>query len=286
MTLARLFSVISAFFILVVLCACPPREPLGYKPPPVDDPVKAFENNWDKFKLTSGQYKLTFRYSDGQRVSLRADMVVDPDERCRVDLSSDRGLEAYIILNSTIINLINWRERYYVREDNTPENSGRLVGLYLPANEVTALLGGRGIKPKRFSQVYREPVEGGGIRLLAFHESEGIRMSALLDNSGRLLSARYVEADTEEPLVEVQYSGFRLHGATGLVWPTRFVIDLMKTGDRITFRARDVDINPARDDLDFVFAPRRPGRGKQLRLEDVPPGGPPLLYSSVKEYVK
>jgi hypothetical protein len=275
----------AAAVMVLLLTGCPPKEPLGYSPPRAEDPLAAFEANWAKLRLVSGEYKVNFRYSDGQKVSLRADMIVENGNRLRIDLSSDRGNEAVVIISPDIINPLNLRERYYVREDNTPENAGRLVGLYLPPREVAAVLSGRGLDTKDFAQLYREPDGKGGLRLLGFHEKESLRVTAAIDAYGRLLSARYTQADTDEPIVDIRYLAFRLDGASGLVRPTRLEIDLLRSGDRIVLRAGDVDINPDKPDLDFLLSPRALGRGDRLRLEDVPPG-PPLLYRSAKEYVQ
>jgi hypothetical protein len=278
-------AALASALLVLLLSGCPPKQPLGYSPPPADDPLAAFKANWAKFKLVSGQYKVAFRYSDGQKVTLRADMIVENGDRSRVDLSSDRGSEAVVIISPDFINLLNQRERYYVREENTPENAGRLVGLYLPPREVAAVLSGRGLDSNGFTQLYREPDGDGGVRLLGFHEKESLRVTARIDAGGRLLSARYTQADTDEPIVDIRYLAFRLDGAGGLVWPTHLEIDLLRSGDKIILRAGDVDINPVKPDLDFLLSPRQLGSGERLRLEDVPPG-PPLLYRSAKEYVR
>ena len=279
------FQAMTITALVLVSTACPPREPLGYQPPPAADQIGAFEANWRGLEVISGSFRTTFRYSDGQKVTLTANLVVDGRERSFVELSSDRGMEALVVVNASVINLVHIRDRYHVREENNRENAGRLIGLYLPPQEVAAVLAGRGLLLERFEQMYSEPDEDGRLQLSGYHATENLRASALIDGYGRLLSIRYIDTTSDEAIVEARYLGFRLDKATGLVWPSRIEVDLLRTGDGIVMRAADVDLNNKELDLNYIFTPRETRRGSRLRLEDVPPG-PPLLYRSAKEYVR
>ena len=273
----------AAAALALAATSCPPRRTDGYRPPPAADPVAAFAANWAPLEVMSGAYRARFRYADGKRVPLTANVVVERGARLRVDLSSDRGSEAIVIIVPELINLVNLRDRYHVREENTPYNAGRMIGIYLPPEEVAAILSGRGFEPGRFSQVYAEPADGGGASLRAYHAGEALRVDAYVDAYGRLRSARYIDGRSDEPIVAVSYRGFRLDGESGIVWPGTTEIELALSGEQITLSALRVDVNPTGLDLDFIFLPRE--RGSRLRLDDVPPG-PPLLYRSAREYVQ
>ncbi len=270
-------------FALGLTTSCAERRPEGYRPLITGDPWAAYEANWSEFGLISGAYRVLFQYSDGQRVKLTANMVVEKGDRSRIDLSSDRGAEAIVILKPEIINLVNQRDRYYLDEANTPENADRMVGLYLPPAEVSALLSGIGIQPGSYSQLYTDPADGGGLLVSGFHASADLRLNAYVDAYGRLRSLRFVDSVTDEPVVAARYLGFRLDRRTGVVWPGIVEIDLQRHGESVRFTASDVDLNPEGLDLKFIFTTR--AHRDRVRLDDVPPG-PPLLYRSAKEYVK
>ena len=279
----KLLPILIIAAIALVQSNCAARRPDGYRPPPTEDPFSAFTANWAPLETVSGSYGLRFRYADGKKVSLTANMVVGLHARTRIDLSSDRGAEAILILTPELLNMVNLHDKYYVREENNREHADILVGLYLSAEEVAALMSGKGINPERFSQVYADPADGGGVYLRAFHASDNIRVVAYVDEFGRMRNARFLDAATDEPIVAARYLGFRLNGRTGIVWPTVVEIDLLRHGESVRLRAYDVDLNPSQIDVDYVFTPR--SRGKRLLLEDVPPG-PPLIYRSAKDYVE
>ena len=279
----NLLLAFTAAALALATTSCPPRRTDGYRPPLAGDPVAAFADNWEPLEAMSGAYRARFRYADGKRVPLTANMVVERDARVRVDLSSDRGSEAIVIIGPELINLVNLRDRYHVREENNPYNAGRMIGIYLPPEEVAAILSGRGIEAERFSQIYADPADGGGVYLRAYHADEALRAAAYVDAYGRMRSARYIDSRSEEQIVSVSYSGFRLDGDTGIVWPGTIEIELEHSGEQITLSAYRVDVNPTGLDLDFIFLPRE--RGSRLWLDDVPPG-PPLLYRSAREYVQ
>lgn len=266
------------------LASCSARAPEGYRPPQAADPLAAFQANWAALKHISGDFNLTFRYSDGRKAKLTANIVAERGPRSRVDLNSERGLEAMVIVGADVINLVNPQDRYYMREDNTPENSDRMIGLYLPPEAVTAVLCGAGFNPDDYSQVYPREAEGGGLYVSAFHEEHGIRAEASIDAFGRLRSIRFFAASDESPLVYVNYLDFKRERRLGLVWPARIEIELQRHGEHISLRADEVDFNSEQIDLDFVLTPRAT-RGGHLRLDEVPPGAP-VLYRSVKDYVR
>jgi hypothetical protein len=269
--------------VFSLLEACAEHRPDGYRPPQAQDPWAAWEANWSGFKLLSGAYRVNFRYSDGQKVSLTANMVVERGERSRIDLSSDRGAEAIVILKPEIINLVNQRDRYYLDEENTPANADRIVGLYLPPAEVTALLTGRGIEPESFDQIFKDPAEEGGLMISGYHSRANLRFNAYIDAFGRLRSIRFTDSLTDQPVVAASYLGFRLDKRTAIVWPGVIEVELLSHGEFVRFSASDVDINPEGLDLKYIYTTH--AHRNRLRLEDVPPG-PPLLYSSAKEYVQ
>jgi hypothetical protein len=263
---ARLPLLLTTIALIFLLDACAARRPDGYRPPPAQDPWAAWEANWSGFNLVSGAY-----------------MVIERGERSRIDLSSDRGAEAIVILKPGTINLVNQRERYYLDEEDTPANADRIVGLYLPPTEVAALLSGRGIEPKSYDQLYKDPAEDGGLTISAFHAGADLRLNAYIDSYGRLRSVRFVDSLTDRPVVSASYLGFRLDKRTGLVWPGVIEVELLSHGESVRFNAYDVDHNPEGLDLKFIFATH--AHRNRLRLADVPPG-PPLLYRSAKEYVQ
>jgi len=278
-----LFLATVAVIALGLFTSCAERRPEGYRPPMAKDPWAAYEANWSGFSLISGAYRVRFQYSDGQAVKLTANMVVERGDRTRIDLSSDRGAEAIVILKPEIINLVNLRDRYYLDEANTSENADRMVGLYLPPTEVSALLSGIGIRPESYDQLFTDPADGGGMMVSGFHASADLRLNAYVDAYGRLRSLRFVDSITDEPVIAARYLGFRLDGRTGAVWPGIVEIDLLRHGESVRFTASDVDLNPDGLDLKFIFTTR--AHRDRLRLDDVPPG-PPLLYRSAKEYVR
>lgn len=268
---------------LLLFPSCSERRSDGFRPPPTADPWGAWETNWSPLQAVSGAWRVSFRYADGKKVPLLANMVVERLERSFIELRSDRGMEAIVVLKPDTINLVNQRDRYYLEEANTPENSDRVVGLYLPPREVAAVLNGRGIETGSYDQLYKDPSEEGGIFVSGFHAAADLRLEAYIDAFGRLRSVRFTDVNSDRPVVAARYFSFRLDRKTGIVWPGVIEIDLLRHGEQVTFRASDVDINPTGLDFKFIFTTR--AHRRRLRLEDVPPG-PPLLYNSAKEYVK
>jgi hypothetical protein len=273
--------------VVLLAAACATKQPGdGYRPPATRDGLAALAQNWDRVSLYWGFRGVTFEYSDGESVSLDAEIFVQPLLRSRYDLISSRGNEAVVTVTPDFINLLNHRERYFLRETTTPENAEQLVGLFLPAQELAAILSGRGFDPARFAQVYADPDDTGGSFLRLFHASEPIVASGWIDPYGRLRSIIYRESDSDAPIVRVSYDDFHRDSDSGLVWPGHVVIELMRRGERITLDGGRISINdPAMmQNLDSrIFA--RLERGQRVYLQDVPPG-PPLLYRSVKEYVR
>lgn len=271
--------------LLLIFCGCIKRPGDGYRPPAADDPLNAFRSNWEHAEVVSGVYKVIFTYENGDRVSLNADMVIEPRLRARVDLIYNGTTKfAIVTLTPEFINLLNIRERYFIREVTSPENAGKMIGIYLPPQEVSALLCGEGFIPDR-EQVYTDPDGEGGISLRLFHSSEDFRAIGRIDRFGRLRSIRYINAITEELLIVATYREFRLDRRSGLVWPGRIEIYLPKSGEKILFLEKGVDINEpdVQSRFETIFAKLE--RGDRIRLENIPPG-PPLLYRSVKEYAE
>lgn len=273
--------------VLTLASGCATHTPGdGYRPPIVRDHLAALAQNWNRVELLWGFRGVTFEYADGEAVSLDAELFVQPLLRSRYDLISSRGAEAVVTVTPDFINLLNHRERYFLREPTSPANAELLVGLYLPAQELAAILSGRGFDPSRCDQVYADPEENGGAYLRLFHAAEPIVATGYIDAYGRLRSIIYRESNGDTPIVRVSYSDFRLDGDAGLVWPGRIIIELMRRGERITLDGGRIEVNdPAMlANLDArIFA--RLERGDRIWLRDVP-AGPPLLYRSVKEYVR
>jgi hypothetical protein len=145
------------------------------------------------------------------------------------------------------------------------------------------LLSGRGIEPESYDQLFKDPAEGGGLMISAFHAGADLRLNAYIDSYGRLRSVRFVDSLTDRPVISASYLGFRLDRRTGLVWPGVIEVELLSHGESVRFSAYDVDHNPEGLDLKYIFTTH--AHRNRLRLADVPPG-PPLLYSSAKEYVQ
>ena len=272
-----------AVILALIAVSCAERRPEGYRPPRAADPWIAWQENWSGLETVSGAWRVTFRYSDGKKVPLRADMVVERLQRSRIDLSSDRGAEAIVILKPEQINLVNQHDRYYLDEANTPENADRMVGLYLPPDEMSALLSGRGIELESYEQLYVDPSEEGGVFISGFHAGAELRLEAYVDPHGRLRSLRFNDTARSEPVIAARFLDYNLDRRSGIVWPGMIEIDLLRHGESVTFKASDVDINPMGLDLKFIFTTR--AHRDRLSLSDVPPG-PPLLYRSAKEYVQ
>jgi hypothetical protein len=268
------------------ISSCIPRTTDGYKPPLASDGLKAHEANWQNASLVSGLYRVTFTYDDGKRIRLNCNMAVEPESRARVDLSSDRGAEAVVTLTPEFINLLNHREKYYIREKATPYNAGRMVGLELPVQEAAALLCGEGFATERFDHLLRTTTEEGGTDLSMYHKTEALKALAYIDPFGRLRHISYLDSVTEEIILRVNYGDFRVEKSSGFYWPGKLVISILRRHEQIELIARDVDINNERvmERLDkSVFV--RLARGTRLDLEAIPPGDP-VLYRNLKVYVE
>ena len=277
------FLVLNAI-ILLAGCARKPND--GFRPPLAENPLEFHYDNWSRAKLLSGFYRTTFEYSDGDKLSLKAEVVVEPDARSYIKLISDRGTEAMVTITPEFVNLLNNRDKYYINEPTTAEVAERMVGLHLPSQEAACLLAGSGFDQERMEHIYADPAADGGVALRMFHATEDIRATGRIDEFGRLRSITYYDATTDEALISADYLSFRHEGQAGLVWPGIVEIYLPRRNEHITLRATDVDINNdyvlGRADK-FVFA--RLVRGTRLHLEDIPPGAP-LLYRDLKVYIQ
>ena len=276
---------ICGLLILLFVSGCTRKPSDGYRPPIAEDGIKAQQENWRNVRIFSGRYRITFRYSDGDKISLRGDMVIEPNNRTRVDLSSDRGNEAVVTITPEFTNLLNYREKYFIREPTTASTAERMVGIYLPAQETASLISGQGFGQERFEQVFTDAGEDGATNIRLFHNDQSLRAEGEIDPFGRLRSIRYYDAVSEEMIIDADYLEFRLDSKTGLVWPTLIIIALPKRGEQITIKAADVDI-----DSEFALKRRshtfaRLESGTRLFLDQIPPGDP-LLYRNLKVYVE
>lgn len=275
-----------AVFLIVVVSGCPTKKPgRGYQPALTSDPYKAQTENWDKAQLFSGAYSARFTYSNGKKIRLRADMVIQPVLQSVYDLSYNANAVAIVTITPDFINLLNHREKYYVRAATTVENAEKLVGIYLPSQEVACMLSGRGFDPERFENIFPGDAEGGGIVLSMYHKIESLRAEAHIDEFGRLLTIIFFEAGENNPFIRAKYNGFRHDEKHDLIWPTVLDIELLDRNEKIHLKAIDVDINSERqmERLNSIFARRV--RGNKIDLDKVPPG-PPLLYRNLKVYAE
>jgi hypothetical protein len=278
-----LLILITAAGFLTASCARKPPD--GFRPPLADDPLQAQIDNWRRAHILSGAYGVAFSYADGDTVRLRADLLDEPGERARVDLSSDRGAEAVVTITPEFINLLNHREKYWIRETSSASINERMVGLPLPAQEAAALLAGMGFDPERFEHIYTDADAEGGVRLRLYHATAPLTGTGSIDAFGRLRSIAYSDSGSEQVVIAVQYLDFRHDADSGLIWPGRVEIDLPLRGESISLSARDVDIDNERvmSRLKRLFA--RLETGSRIHIEQVPPGAP-LLYRNLKVYVE
>lgn len=276
--------VLTGFLLLYLITGCSHKPVDGFRPPLSKNPLETQQNNWNAAKLLSGFYKVTFQYSNGEKITLKGDTVIEPDARTRMGLVSDFQEEAVVTITPEFINLLNHREKYFIREQTSISIAEQMIGLYLPAQEAASVLCGKGFNRERFEQIYSNDLEGGSKSIQLFHAQESLKTEAVIDQFGRLRLVKYIDTTKDVEVINARYLEFRHDSKSGLIWPTYIVINLPQRGERITMIATNITINNeyVLGRLEYTFA--RLERGKRLYLENIPPGEP-LLYRNLKNYV-
>jgi hypothetical protein len=189
------------------------------------------------------------------------------------------------MITEEIINLLNHREKYFLREATTVDNARRLIGFPLLSPEIAALLSGQGFVPERFSQILPTANEDGSVTVELWHKHENLRAIAEIDAFARLRKIEFIDTQTEQVFMRARYLEFRFDAVSGIVWPNLLLLELLDRGEHLRLAGVDVDINNQQRlaIADRIFVRRE--RGPQLQLETIPPGAP-ILYRNLKVYVE
>lgn len=261
MTLRRLWLV-AVLPALSVLLASSCRRPPPELPPATPVDAGAIQTRLDELARTAESVR---RYQGFVRIrgkgpeggfSGRLVVVFERPDHLRVDLLGAFGSTRWsAAADSGGITVVFPGPKQYVREEDTSDVVGRLLGVRLSTHEVMALLSGIGA-PTRGA-------DGEALEVLEATQ-RGVTTFARLD--GSLL----VELDEDSHISLVQTSGYRVSYPTPWMRRGRHIPDTIQLETdtmRATLTPEDVDVNVALASEAFVL--EIPDGAERLRPSDV-----------------
>jgi hypothetical protein len=277
-----------ALLLALIVSGCGPMKSLEFEPLVQGDPLQAHIDNWKKIVTVSGAYTVRFTDSAGKSSSVLGNIVIVTGEKCSIELASDRGNEALIVLSPEQLNLVNHRENYYLLEKNSVSNSERMVGMYLPSQELAAVLSGSGFVPDRTVNFHQEVLEQGGLKFDFYHLDQQLRASGKVDSLGRLRTISYFDTVHDETILRAEYNNYFSGTTTGEYLPGKVAIYLPQRREGILLTSRErnkLSINAkfVLDNMERIFSSKE--IGTRIDLEDIP-AGPPILYRNLRQYVE